>query len=241
MLQLEFEKTTEDLSRGAEALAIPHSVTIEIYPEPTRNMEKNQLLQRGIAEKLGEFFSSIGSAIKSNPASKGYYALGFAILALAGFGLYLWLNGYSDVYFFGMLSLPTLVPMAIYGLSLMYEGWNNSSINEQKKALEKINEEKGSRLKDLESKASKIAVIEETSQKSLSKFKQEWGKYLSAESEKLASVQQEEKEWMQKMQENSVNFVTLLFTNLKKEEAQPGVTHLLKSIPEYVMKQAESI
>lgn len=115
---------------------------IEFPDFVTDAMEKRIRKGRSLGKKFTDFFKETGSFMTKNPGSTTLIFGGVAICLLGGVGAFFWLHGYSGIYFYGSLSAMTILPILIYGGSLVYEGYNSGTINDLRKKLLKMEENK---------------------------------------------------------------------------------------------------
>ena len=160
------ESATQNLAKKfpTRRLPLPPAFDLEethiTLPQTESNtMAENQSKQKTLLNKLNTTFESLITYVQKNPGSVAMFAVGMGMFVLSGAAIYYYLQGASTVYFFGTLSLTTLVPMTLYGISLIYEGYNNTTINELTENLKKIDKGSALRQKALQDEQRRLEKI----------------------------------------------------------------------------------
>lgn len=152
---------------------LPFIAEIVIPDVPTLEMKKNAQT----AEQMQGSFSKLVHFVKENPGSLLLMLGGLAIAALGGYGAYLYLHGASSLYFFGTLSVTTIAPFMIYGLSLAYEGYFNSETNRINKQLESLNRKDLENLRKISEGGEILEKIKAEGEKVIQSLGKEWANY----------------------------------------------------------------
>lgn len=164
----------------------PFVTEITIPDAPTKEMEKNSKT----AEQMQGTFSKLLNFVKENPSSVLLMVGGLAIAALGGYGAFLYLHGATSLYFFGALSVTTIAPFIIYGLSLAYEGYFNSETNRINKQLEALRTKDMENLRKITEGEEILKDIENEGNKVLESFGQEWEKYQNQQGIDIKAIPQ---------------------------------------------------
>lgn len=158
---------------------------IEFPDEPTPNMKENQKKQQALKGKFEIAFSENVAFIKKNPSGITFFVAGLMMCAFSGIALAFYLHGSSSIFFFGSISLTTLLPISTYGLNLLYEARNSSRINELKSQLKEIQEINAKRKEDLQAERKQLDEIRKKTSNTFQQFTEQWGSFLKLESASL--------------------------------------------------------
>ncbi|MEZ5315123.1 MAG: hypothetical protein R3E91_02795 [Chlamydiales bacterium] len=138
------------------------------------------------AQSIGKCFhlllQNIKIFIKENPGSFALIIVGLAICLLAGVATSFWLHGVSSIYLFGSLTIMTIIPMFMYGLSLIYEGHNSRTINNLKRTIENVKNHDIKREGMLRKEKEKLDKIQFEAKKKFQEFRDYWQKIHQIES-----------------------------------------------------------
>jgi len=151
----------------------------------TEEMKSNQSKQKRLAQKLYKHIADTAHLLNQYPGTKAMWGVGIAMCLLAGVGLYFYFHGATNLYFFGTLSVASVVSMMFYGINLLYEGYNHATIkrlSEELKQMEKTNHERRS-LMSLE--LQQLDMIQRSAISTFKDFAEKWNKFLQIESDYL--------------------------------------------------------
>jgi hypothetical protein len=180
------EKTAAPLIPQLELL--PSSVTFP--PIPTEAMEKNKQKLLTLGEKLKNLLDGMGSTLKESPGTVLLLAGGVLMCLLAGVAIGFYLHGFTNLYFFGTLSLTAILPLAIYGLSMIYEGYNRATILKLEKDLENLEKNTQERTAALATQEQRIERINTEANTTLEKFSTDWASFQTQETTRLQTITQ---------------------------------------------------
>ncbi len=192
------ERASAAVRSGGDTLVFPEMETelplvpvmkivsehIEIPDTVTENMEENARKARSMGQKFKGLFTGMNKFMSENPGSASLVISGLAMCVLAGVASYFWLHGMSNMYFFGSLSAMTIAPMFIYGLSMVYEGYNSGVINDLRRQLNRIDEDNEKRNEALDQERERLNKIARQARGTFQQFTKSWQEFHQVESEK---------------------------------------------------------
>lgn len=161
-----------------EAPQLPNEMTLS--PPSSATQAERKVMQATIKSKLGDLISSIGTFAKEKPASFALIVLGVIFTLVAIPALVYWMHGFTSVYLLGTLTLAGVIQFIVYGVSLIYEGYNSGMIDQINKDLLKIEEDGKQRKEELQKMESQVERIQEKGIQSLAQYKTAWEKHLSS-------------------------------------------------------------
>lgn len=196
-----YDQAQEALKEGIALAAHPELLPLEeqeIFGEEitipsaaTAQMVKNQGYLSKLTKALVHLPGDLKTFIKNNPGSTVLIFTGLFLTIAAGVGLYFWLEGVTEVYLIGSLSLSTLLPLTMYGLSLMYEGYNSSTINKLTASLEAEKEKIKKVVEEFNQKKMQLKRVKASAKLSLEQFQEEWKAFHTKEMDYLEEQLQE--------------------------------------------------
>jgi hypothetical protein len=158
---------------------------ISFPPLQTEEMKNNQEKQKRAVGKIKTALEGLQAYLIQNPASRMMWITGLAMCLLAGVALAFYFRGATSIYFFGELSLAAIVSMVIYGVSLIYEAYNNTTIERLKDELKKIEITNEQRRQSIQNELEKLDSIRQSAQKTFVDFAQNWNTFLNLEVSQL--------------------------------------------------------
>jgi hypothetical protein len=141
----------------------------------TSKMKKNQLKVLTLKQKLGKNINALATTLKNNPVSSALLMAGVVMFALSGVALYFYLGGATSLYFFGAIDLMSIVPMAIYGLSLIFEGYNSFTIQSLENKMREDKKRGDEQMRALEEERARLNGIFDQTNKKYADFNKSWG------------------------------------------------------------------
>jgi hypothetical protein len=185
----------ELLANLPEITKVPGILKLEFEDNLLDFSEKNEMSDNvkklaRFKKAMTSFFKNIRLYLKNNPGSVSLMAGGLLMCILTGLAFYFYAKGASDIYFFGELSLVTIAPMAIYGFSLIYEGYSNSSITSLQQKLKELEQEDVKEIRELTEELNRLENIKKQTAKTFEKFQNEWLQFLKLESHSNMEMQQ---------------------------------------------------
>jgi hypothetical protein len=153
--------------------------------DETEEMKQNQLKQGALLKTMEATLDAIGPFLKKHPFSTTLLIGGLAMCILSGLALDFYFHGATNMYFFGALSITAILPMMMYGLSLVYEGYNSAIINGLEEELREIDENSRVKMQAIEQDLERLDNIKKTASATFDDFVSKWTAFQAIESEQL--------------------------------------------------------
>lgn len=202
--------------------------TIVIPPLQTETMKANAEKLLSFREKIQSLLAGAGTTLKQSPGSMALFVGGLGMCVLSGVAIFFYLHGATNLYFFGSLSLMSIVPMGIYGISLIYEGYNNATIGSLQRDLEEIERNGAARKEALDNEQKRLERIQQSAAVTLQDFTSRWTEFQKIEAahikENTRVLAQENVAGLAVVQEKCETTLRLLYGN------NPDIQRILQGV-----------